>query len=1403
MQSLSTTLRAANQRVSDMGIGAMMFGRNEKELQKELSSESFKYIMYQLCILQRSALWEVCRVRTEPGFDQRDLARSESPNDLPLVYRIRIVCQEGAICRNGIDIDGCDNIGNVEMGEIIEAYDRCINSCGVLRYKTSRGWVSELTRGHGRENIAEIIDVKKGSGPLVNFNATQAQRNLKRVECGVPDLCTVSASILARLHSSHSELFSTFEKIMLSRLRVRDSLSSATFSPYMSSIATIMSKNLQDDFKFVDDIDESTSEDGIMPNLSHDAAKCMYLGNTLNLFHTSLYSEKRIERRGSMNILLLLRVLTSEGWREGIYPPEKEPEEDKEYAFISAIRFVLKHSLRDMAIFAVKKKASREEEQPVVADRSKSSHQRLSRAVASSLPPTISLLQRLISRQNIVDSPISMSIGKMKVAHLKTLVTDEASKLSKLTPSFNPNQFARGLHMRLAKLSFEIFSDQRLCCAPAHVLHPWISYMNTMLTSLQDAAKCTPVVSLSLSGSNHSRTRSGASSGPRGFMNDVLGMLNAEQLQGLDAEQIESLYSSRADGMPARLRQQLSERFEPSEESIERLIEMGFARDHGEQNLVFLCCFLCGQHLLTFSLIQAVESLESVGSNRIDVAMEYALSHPPSSPATLERRRAAREERRRRHEQLVAAVSSRNGSASNSQDETTTAPNEQNESANAAAEASKSDSNDVQKDEEEANAKPKALSKEELKAIKDKEFEEKDAARAKDFLDSIKEDISSICLNIIESGSAAEKFQSEMESVGNLDDGSGAIDTDAENVTVVVASFLVDLCARFSDDTSKISSALIRRLKSNLRIKSRSHCQVKQGCEVNFGALAHASVIFFRSVPKSRTFILKHGVVSCLLHCVRNVTLASSLRNGANGDSSWPCWLAPSLLLLDLMAQPATISLEEEKDGDNETSGAKAGKKGEFSKVMAEHKKQTAALAKHTKHVFTVLNRDANSSATKKKRGKSSDATNHQEQQDANQNESSKENPNKKEAQQSLSIPTLPTLLPLLHSSDAEASMRLCLQLLGLRSARKILDADQLEKVCPPPNIVHAILSLLVRVLHSSKIASLCLQMGGADAILSLPGSCHFTGSSALVTLALRRMLEDDATLQGMMETEIRSQVTKIFKKQHRGSSNQQPRATMRPFMLAITPLLHRAPLISIRAIACSVRLEPKGDQGSSLSSSRDARVVLLTSEERARNSKLLSPHGVSKDNGVQAETFSKKTPTKSHDDQAHHRTRGQSKSPHQSKKDKSDPKKQSMHEKSSPQNHVISLLLSKVLQTSIEDAQAHSQRPFLMLYDFLDILSDLILAIPSCGAAIHRYKPPPTFSINHAISGCRNPPQTAVSYLIHKLVTLPRLKTPSTHDKSEDETPEKKLAIMKAKTSQASARLIVSLVARSGEGRR
>lgn len=218
-------------------------------------------------------------------------------------------------------------------------------------------------------------------------------------------------------------------------------------------------------------------------------------------------------------------------------------------------------------------------------------------------------------------------------------------------------------------------------------------------------------------------------------------------------------------------------------------------------------------------------------------------------------------------------------------------------------------------------------------------------------------------------------------------------------------------------------------------------------------ALVHASVIFFRSVPASKPLILRHGIISCLLHCVRNVTLMSSHRNGGC-EVEWPCWLGPSLLLLELMAQPTSIPLEDENENDADTSGAKAGKKGDFARVMAQHKKQSSALAKHTKNVLTTLNKDSNSSSTKKKKGKGSDVTKPTKTgQSGDSSDCHSDNKsNKKEIPQPLTLPRLPSMLPLLHFEDAEAAMRLCLQLLGLRSARKILDPDQLERACPPPS---------------------------------------------------------------------------------------------------------------------------------------------------------------------------------------------------------------------------------------------------------------------------------------------------------------------------------------------------------------
>lgn len=115
--SLASSIRAACQRSTDMGLS---LGR-EREWKKEIASKSFEKVVEKLSLLYRTSMMEVCRIRTQPGFDERDEVRNKKL-EKQLVYRIRIVCQEGAIVRNGIDIDRCDNVGSVEMGEIVHAY---------------------------------------------------------------------------------------------------------------------------------------------------------------------------------------------------------------------------------------------------------------------------------------------------------------------------------------------------------------------------------------------------------------------------------------------------------------------------------------------------------------------------------------------------------------------------------------------------------------------------------------------------------------------------------------------------------------------------------------------------------------------------------------------------------------------------------------------------------------------------------------------------------------------------------------------------------------------------------------------------------------------------------------------------------------------------------------------------------------------------------------------------------------------------------------------------------------------------------------------------------------------------------------------------------------------------------
>ena len=190
--------------------------------------------------------------------------------------------------------------------------------------------------------------------------------------------------------------------------------------------------------------------------------------------------------------------------------------------------------------------------------------------------------------------------------------------------------------------------------------------------------------------------------------------------------------------------------------------------------------------------------------------------------------------------------------------------------------------------------------------------------------------------------------------------------------------------------------------------------------------------------------------------------------------------------------------------------------------------------------------------------------------------------------------------------------------------------------------------------------------------------------------------------------------------------------------------------------------------------------------EERARNAKLLNSHFSKHSVDV---AFTEKPATQ--EDQP--RRRSITKSPKSTPLAKSNTKNHI-----EPANHVTSLLLNEIMR--YPHGGESSVEPFLSTVDYLDTISDLVLAIPAIGAAIHRYKP--TKEFQNAISGCPDPPQTAVSYILHTLLPQPRLNFDS-RPMSDTVKALRLQAYRKTKISQAGARLIVCLVARSGELRR
>ena len=559
----------------------------------------------------------------------------------------------------------------------------------------------------------------------------------------------------------------------------------------------------------------------------------------------------------------------------------------------------------------------------------------------------------------------------MKQSDFVQLITNISADAAS-TIKYNAAQFARALHMKLAKITYEFWSDKRFAHLPSHVIFPWLQYFTDVVRNLEEAGK---VIDLTLA-PNPTTERITVSGRLRDFQDPFSGRLLASM--GLVQE----------PGGAVRRREAIQEPFEPSEESILRLTEMGFGRDH------------------------AVEAFENVGSNRVDVAMEYALLHPPSSPATLERTRAARAQRRQ--EQQARIDAERLSSAAEGPS-ISDAVNNAEESRNMPLDTGTQPA----VDEGDKELKSKPLTQDDMNVQVGKEMEEKLAAQALDYSKMMKESVCKVSLDIIEQ-SGKDRACDESGDITKMSNDGGS---DQRSVIIVVSNFLLDFCKSSLVKAttgpsqpldapvpleSSIGLELLERIKlclddtrgqSEGDIKSFSNCHVKPGCS-SFAALVHSSVIFFRSHPKLRPLVLRHGIVGIITHCVRNVTVSSALRNigtDASVPLFWPDWLAPALLLLEVMASPTSVALDEEETPH---------KKSEYTKVLAEHKSLSKKQAQTVKSIFSAVSSNEVGKMTPKKKKDSKSI----------KKQSSAKNSDITGIEEGKQEVNIPTFLPLLHS---------------------------------------------------------------------------------------------------------------------------------------------------------------------------------------------------------------------------------------------------------------------------------------------------------------------------------------------------------------------------------------------------
>lgn len=1371
---LGVAIKTACQRGQEHGTG---WSRTEREWKKELSSKPFQELVEKLSIFHQSAIFSVCQIRSTDGYAKRERERlTSTPSDSEAMrYRLRIVCPEGAVVRDGIEIDSCASVGSMEMGEIAEAFDRCINSSGILRYRTRRGWVSEMTRGHGREPVAEVVNFWRHDNHELPEGACPSPPSKKRIEAPIPDLRTVSVGVMARLQTSYSELFNALSKCVLQGVRSLPATSVSFKEGDAGEHATTMMRILSSN------VVQSLSR--CKPN-EFSATKspkgtAMYLGCMVSHIHACLFDEKR-ERR-MVNVPLLLFLMEMDGDLKA-----KGAGQDSKLTLLDAIRFIFTQSLTDFRARSQSSTTGNTINSPV---------QLIDRTVAASLPAALLLLRRLMAGSFISSSPASSVLSRIKRSDLAQLLgreingsgfkeTDDDEAL------FSPEDFVKSLHFSVSEVVRDAWVDPRFIFAPPSITHPFATLVCDVINALEDAEKKVSQRSL----------RSAAADS------------NDNVARGLPrvARPFGELAAVAAQQPPP------PEVFEPSDDAIARLEEMGFSHDH------------------------AIDALENVQSNRVETAMEYALSHPPPSPIAIERRRVQREERLREREADAAAQGDANagtaadgetGNGENANEDAAPAVDSQgnqNDGSGEAMEVDQAGNRSVNNKTESGSEKTAGKEEETPKEIEE-------VSKAKELLQKWVEESPRVSCNIL--GSLTVAFPGLMSDSDQKTLEQG--DAEGEALAAVVTSFLLDLCQRYPDHCDGIATEVFQTLKAQIKENQNASFQVREGKERSFAALCQASVLLTRALPKTRTLVLKENILGMLV-----LSVSGALKRVEH--DGWPVWMASAILMLDVMAQPV-VGFPEKKKHDKAAAAStddNDDKNGdsELTQVREEHEKQKSELTEKASRIFCEAETIASTFADSIDKGSKDDAKSSSDKvaNDGSQNheqkgrktDSSKEDldtkvPSKFKASELFA--SIPAYFPLIPDDLKDSCMGICIDLL-----RRGKSPDSGKKL-PPPGIVHATMLLLLRLLRTPKISAQCLHVGAAETILALSRQCRFTGNSGLVTLILRRLLEDEPTLQAAMETEIRSAISKLTGKR-RDADTQSSGVAYSAFAEAVTPVFVRDPICFLKAFLLTAKIEPCGE----------TMVKILTPEERSRNQKALNKVIETKAptvrlsllTGTKPPTRRRSTSLSRHrkggtiaskikaTPQRHHSSSKKAVSSKKHKKEKNDLKHsghgQHSTQLASPANHIVTLLITNILastSTAADDVGVQTEKflddkTFLGTGPLLEVLSDLVLAVPACASAVQKFRLQRTKAIAHALDGCPTPPKTFLNYLLHVFLPLDRCSfrnnqqlweraTEEVLEETEAINIQKKQAFRINKVAQSSARLIVALVARPGEGRK